>query len=219
MATAIAFGALFFLISAKTTFAQYGCTGQYGQYGGCTPSQSLVVDKTVGKPVQDKGGTTLTYVDNLTSSDVHFFAKDSVYFQIKVKNTSTTVAPNVILKDTLPSYLSPASYPGTYDTTNNVITISVGDLQVNEEKTYTFRMVVAPQEKLPANQGIICLTNKAEAYSGNISDNDSSQFCIEKQVSSGIQTVPATGPEMGIVILAGEFAALAGGIALKKKLG
>lgn len=191
---------------------------QYGQYGQPTPSYSIVIDKMVGKPYQTKGGiTNLEYVDNLTPSDPRFAPNQEIYFKIKVKNTSTSDITNVTVKDYVPLYLTPIEGPGTWDQNTRIISWNAGDFQVDEEKVYYIKMKINPQNQLPADKGLFCLVNKVEALSDEAVDDDTAQFCIEKQVT-GVKKVPSAGPEMGILLLSTQFALLGTGIILKKKI-
>lgn len=210
--------AVIFMIIAHTSFADYGCTNQYGQYGGCTPSQSILIDKTVGKTVTNAdGSTSLEYVDNLSASDPRFHAKDIVYFRIRVKNTSDTSVTNVTVTDYLPSYIEPLEGPGTYDGTKRTISWNAGDFTSGEEKVYTLKMQVDSAQYLPADQGLFCIVNKADANNGSVYDSDTAQFCIEKQVV-GVTTTPASGPEYGMLVTAASMALGAVGIWMKRKV-
>ena len=58
--------------------------------------------------------------------------------------------------------------------------------------------------------------NKAEAFDGDVSDEDTAQFCVEKEVM-GVTAVPSAGPEQGVALLLGQFSLLGLGILLKRK--
>lgn len=72
-------------------------------------------------------------------------------------------------------------------------------------------MQVLSQDKLPSDKGLFCIVNKAQAYTDQTSASDTSQLCIEKQVV-GVITVPSAGPELGLLLLAGELTTLGLGI-------
>ena len=78
-------------------------------------------------------------------------------------------------------------------------------------------MQINSQTGLPVDQGLFCLVNKAQAWSNTTTDDDSSQFCIEKQVAPPPK-VPSAGPEMGLILFSGEILALGTGIYMKYKL-
>jgi len=191
-------------------------SGQYGQYGA---NLSILIDKMVAKPgggVQTKGGiVNYEYVDNLSPSDIRYKPGNQVIFKLKVKNTSNTSISNVTVKDFVPAYLEPIEEPGTFDSNSRVVTFDAGSFAADEEKTYLLKMQLNSQDKMPADKGLFCLTNKAQAYNGNISDDDVAQFCVEKEVVGTVKA-PKAGPEMGIFMMLGELGLL--GIGLKLTL-
>lgn len=186
------------------------CVGQYGQYGQPCNSYSIVVDKMVQKP-----GST-DYVDNLSVSDPRFKPGNYVMFKVTIKNTSTTTFGGMTAKDFVPAYLTPIEGPGTFDSASRIITFDAGAFNVDEQKTYYFKMQINSQANLPADQGLFCLTNRAQAWSNTTTDDDSSQFCIEKQVTAPPK-VPSAGPEMGLALMAIQLAGVGAGLYLKKK--
>lgn len=210
------------LACANTAHAATGQYGQYGQYGGGSPSYSVLIDKMVGTGAQTKGGQQV-FVDNLSPSDPRFAPNGRVTFQVKVKNTSSVTLRNVQVTDTLPAYVDAAEGPGAYDGTSKTITWTYPELKSGEERVEKIVVQIKPQEQLPADKGLMCVTNKAHVRAENASDDDTAQFCIEKQVvmtTKGGQPVKTT-PEAGAPLLA--FAgmnilALAGGIFLKKRV-
>lgn len=206
------------LMSVKPVMADYGCQGQYGQYGNCPPSQSILIDKFVGKVTLNKGGyTDIEYVDNMSASDSRFHAGDMVAFKLKVKNTSNITLTNVTVKDFLPTYVNAIEGPGTFDANTRVVSFNAGDFQPNEEKVYYLKVQVVPTSNMPADKGLFCLVNKAEASNSNTSDEDTAQFCVEKQVTNVVK-VPTAGPEMGVLLLTGELLTLGAGLLLRKKI-
>lgn len=192
-------------------------SAQYGQYGPGQPNQNILIDKMVGKPTVTKGGNAeANYVDNYSSSDPRFKPADMVFFRLKVKNTSNTKLVNVQVKDFVPTYIEPVEGPGSFDSNTRTITFGAGDFNAGEEKTYYLKMKVLDQNKLPSDKGIMCIVNKAQAYTDKAFDDDTAQFCVEKQVQ-GATKVPQAGPEMGIILFAGQLAALATGVYMKKR--
>ena len=190
---------------------------QYGQYGGETPSYSILVDKMVGKPYQTKGGVTnLEYVDNLSPSDPRFSPNQEVWFKIKVKNTSTQNLTAVQVTDYVPAYLMPIEGPGKWNPDNRTITWNAGDFSVDEEKVYYIKMQVYDQSLLPSDKGLFCIVNKVDAKKDNVAyDDDTSQLCIEKQVV-GAKKVPQAGPEMGVLVLGANLLTLGFGFIVKR---
>lgn len=192
-------------------------SAQYGQYGGSLPSKTILIEKMVGKPTQTKGQTDQwDYVDNLSPSDPHFAPEQQIVFRLKVKNTSDVTLTSVEVKDFVPDFLTPVSVPGSFDAASRTITFNAGDFAVGEEKIYFLTMKIFSQNQMPADKGMICKINKAQASTNEVFDEDSSQFCIEKQVL-GVQNVPSSGPEFGLALMGLELGLLGVGITLKKR--
>lgn len=211
---------LFLLVvsSAVTSrvFAQNGCGGQYQP--SCPPA-AILVDKKVGKPTgETKGGiATITYVDNLTTADYRFKPDQEIFFQITAKNTTDNQVTNVVLKDIVPASADPIEGLGVFDASSRVITINAGNFASQEEKNYLIKMAVFSKDKLPADKGLFCEVNKAQASgNGSGTDEDTSQFCIEKEVT-GVSKVPSAGPEMGLLFIGGELTLLGIGLFFKMK--
>lgn len=204
------FGVLVFALSTSV-YSGEGCDGAYGQYGECAPSVNILMDKMVRKPDVDE------FVDNLSSSDPRFLAEDEVFFRLKVKNTSNAKLSNVTVKDFVPDFLDPVDVVGSFDSDSREVTINAGDFDPDEEKVYTLKFKVVKQDNLPSDRSLICEVNKANAAADDVSDEDTAQFCIEKQVLR-VSEVPSAGPEMGVALLVGQFAALGVGIFLKRKV-
>jgi hypothetical protein len=72
------------------------------------------------------------------------------------------------------------------------------------------------QGLLPADRGLMCASNYVRAYTSNASDDDTAQACVEKQVVA-VKTAPKAGPEMNILLVAGQLGMLGIGFKLKKK--
>ena len=203
---------LFFLMFYVSSFT-FHVYAQYGQYGGETPSFSIVVDKMVSTPQTSNGGN-IKYVDNLIPADPRFSPGQDVWFKIKVKNTSNINLQAVEVKDFVPEYLLPLEGPGIWNSDNRTIVWDAGDFNVDEEKTYYLKMRVYDQSFLPADKSLFCLINKIEVKNNVASDDDTAQLCIEKQVL-GVQKVPSAGPEMGLALLAANILLAGVGIRLK----
>ncbi len=206
---------LSFISLVPSVFAQYG---QYGQYTPNTPSQSILIDKQVGRPsTTTKGGiVNYDYVDNLTPSDARFKPGDIVMFKLRIKNTSNTTLTGVTVTDSVPSYVEPIEGPGGYNSSTRILSVDAGNFAPDEEKTYFIKMQIGGQNSLPSDKGLMCITNSARAYNSIVSSNDTAQFCVEKQVI-GVKAAPKAGPEMNILLIAGQLGILGLGIKLKKK--
>lgn len=193
-------------------------TNVIAQYGQPSITYSILIDKMVGKPSLTKGGSTdYEYVDNLSPSDSRFRPGQTVSFKVKIKNTSNVKLTNVVLKDFIPSYLEPIEGPGSYDTTTRTIIYNAGDFATDEEKVYYIKAQIFSQDKLPADKGLFCLVNKVTASTDQAADDDTVQFCVEKEVL-GTAKVPSAGPEMGIFLLTGELLTLSVGLFIRKKM-
>ena len=202
--------AFIFSLTFFVTSVSADCVGQYGQYGQPCNSYSILVDKMVQKP------GTADYVDNLSVSDPRYKPNEYVMFKVTIKNTSTTTFGGMTAKDFVPDYLTPIEGPATFDSASRVITFDAGSFAVDEQKTYYFKMQVNSQVNLPADKGLFCVVNKAEASSNTTYDDDSSQLCIEKQVTGAVN-VPSAGPEFGIGLLALEMLGAGAGLYLRKR--
>lgn len=189
----------------------------FAQYTTQVSAPSLIIDKMVGIPANQTKGGSLTYVDNLGTADYKFKPGDEVSFQLKVRNATDKKLDTITIQDIIPPSLNPLEGPGTYNDKNRVITIDAGNFEVNEEKFYIVKMRVISQEKLPSDKGLFCEINKAVAKSGDLSDDDVAQFCVEKEVI-GVKKVPSAGPEMGMLFLSGELILLATGIYCKTRI-
>lgn len=207
------------LFAAASVSADTGQYGQYGQYGGGAPSTSLMIDKTVSMGSTTKGGT-ISYVDNYSPSDARLSPGSKVYFQVKVKNTSGTTLKNVEVKDTLPEYVDAVEGPGTFDQNSKTISWTYAELKANEEKVEKIVAQVYSQNRLPADKGLFCMTNKSTAKVNNLFDEDTAQFCVEKQVALTKGGVPQKTPQAGapgIILSALSMVSLAGGLYIRKK--
>lgn len=194
-----------------------GQYGQYGQYGQPCESFSIVVDKMVGKPGTSTDSNDYEYVDNLSVSDPRFGPDQFVFFKVKIKNTSTSSLGGMEAKDTVPSYVEPVEGPGSYDASTRTLTWDAGSFDVDEEKTFYFKMKVVGESSLPSDKGLLCVTNNVKATSNMSSDEDSSQLCVEKQVLGAV-TVPSAGPELGILLMVGNLLGLGIGLKMRKNV-
>jgi hypothetical protein len=180
----------------------------FAQQYGPSPSHSILIDKLVGKPENNN----IKYVDNLSVSDYKFSPSNDVYFQIKVKNTSSEKLSNITVRDYLPEFIDAIEGPGEFDFNNHQITIKAGDFEANQEKVYVLKTRIFNQDKLPSDKGLFCEVNKAEAYNDKAYSIDQSNFCFEKQVGTTPNT-PKAGPENNILIIS--LASLMGFVGFK----
>lgn len=165
------------------------------------PSYSIAIDKLVAFPTLEKGTTTYTYVDNLSSNDFTYSPGGYVFYKVKVKNTSSVNIDNVVVKDIAPQYV-------------DVFTsqINVGTLQPQEEKEYIIQARV--QQSVPGS--MTCVTNTAQATSNQTGMvQDTAQLCIKQNVPVA-KSIPQAGPEFGLVMTALSAAAGYTGLKLRK---
>jgi uncharacterized repeat protein (TIGR01451 family) len=197
----------------------------YGGYGGAPPSSSMMVIKRVGRPIITKGGgvvcdSSVTYVDNFTTSDKRFQANENICFQITIQNTSNITINDIVFTDTIPSYLTPIAGPGVIQNGNtNQISFDASSFASSQQKIYYVLMQVVGADKLPNN--IVCQVNRVDINGSDnaVSDSATSQFCIEKtMITSTPTSVPATGPELGPLLLSSEIIMLGIGILLRKRI-
>lgn len=208
------------LIIAPAVSAGNGQYGQYGQYSGGAPERSIMVDKMVATTQKTKGGE-LSFVDNLSPSDPRFAPNTQVTFQIKIKNTSQVTLTNVTVRDILPTYVDAVEGPGEYDANTKTISWTYSELKSGEERVERVIAQIKPQAQLPADRGLMCMNNKAVVAADNARDEDTAQFCVEKQVVSPEGKAPTATPEAGaplLVIGVLNLLGLAGGIALRKRV-
>lgn len=189
--------------------ASFAQAQQYGQYGP-SPSLSIVVDKLVNKPARSE------FVDNLSPSDPRFLSGQDVFFRLRVKNPTDQTLTNVTVKDFLPDFVEAVEGPGSFDSSTRTVTINAGDFGLQEEKVYDLKVRVVAQDKLPSDKSVVCVVNRAQASNNQVSDEDTAQFCVEKQVVGAVQ-VPSAGPEIGLALLALNALGFGTGLYLRKR--
>lgn len=224
MRNVLVYASLVFLFLIAVVSTAYG---SYGQYGEPTPSKAILIDKLVAKPSGEKGGgNSQDYVDNLAPADPRFAADQHVFFKLVVKNTSEIELTDVVVTDSVPDFLVPVAHPGNYDSDSREITFNAGDFAIDEEKTYILEMKFVGESDLPDDHSITCVVNEAKAEADDVSDDDTSQVCVEKQVENEettseittIETIPSTGPEFMGLIVAAEITLLGAGLYIRKKV-
>ncbi|OGH02171.1 MAG: hypothetical protein A2798_03515 [Candidatus Levybacteria bacterium RIFCSPHIGHO2_01_FULL_37_17] len=193
------------------------CTTIYGGGQSCPPSYNFDINKLVQTP--GKGGGT--FVDNLSVNDPKYSPKQNVTFKLTVKNTGDKTIPTLTVVDTFPSYLSFVSGAGNYNSSNRTLTFTISNLEAGKSQEFTVVGKLSDENMMPSDQATICLVNYAQVSDNSTQSNDSSQFCVQKQVlgkvfpAPKVVTTPPTGPEM--VTLVGLIPAALAGFALRKK--
>lgn len=195
------------LLSASYLLPSLAQAQQYGV--GAPPQPTLVVNKKVMHP------KTGIFVENLTTNDPKYAPDQVVTFQITVKNTSSASVAKTIVTDLLPKHVNFGTGSGTFDAKTRTLTVEVQNLKPSESKTFSFTTQVVPMDKLPSDQGIICVVNQATATSDvataktdGQTAQDTAQFCVQKPVLGAptkgglrvfpppsVTVTPPTGPE------------------------
>lgn len=213
-----------FLATAGSAIAagESNCQVVYGGGEVCQEKIQFTIDKKVQRPT--KGAD---FVDNLSINDSRFQAGNTVTFKIRITNTGDKTIEKLNVVDTLPQYMTFLSGVGTYNSADNTVHYTISNLEKGSTNEQTLVVKVADAANLPSNQGVTCLTNAVSATDNRgVSANDSSAFCVEKQIISSkptpavfesvpVKKIPETGPEM-LSLIALIPAGLAG-IAIRKK--
>ena len=199
-----------------------GSYGSYGGYGGSPPSDCLSIDQTVSNPAITK---TIEYIDNITPQGAKYKPNQALYARVKVKNNGNEIVPNVVIMNEIPKCFTYIGGPGSLNKGGNVLTISIGDMNPQEEKVNYVTYKVGEPTCFP-NQPIYCATNKMTVQ-GDICNavEDNAQLCVEPQVLGltkgglpiDVKETPDSGPEFGMLLVGAQLALAGAGIYLKKR--
>jgi hypothetical protein len=168
--------------------------GMYGGYGGSPPYDCLSADQTVSNPAITK---TIEYIDNITPQGAKYKPNQALYARIKVKNNGNEIVPNVVITNEIPPCFTYIGGPGVLNKGGNVLSISIGDLNPQEEKVNYITYKVGDPTCFP-NKPIYCVLNKMRVQ-GDICNavEDNAQLCVEPQASvfklSGNQEIRHSG--------------------------
>ena len=201
--------ALLFVASlslAKNALAIVRCETQYE--GEVCREIKLELNKEVLNPAKGEFANNLVDVTGLNTDIYKFASGEEITFKLKIKNVGDEKFDKVYVKDTLPEY---------FELVSGDLEFEIDDLDPGEEVEREFKVRVKSEENIP-NQSPICdtnTTNRAKAWSGDESDEDSSQVCIARKVLAA--ELPPTGPQNAFLLLG--FSLLSGltGISLIKK--
>lgn len=207
-----------FMLFTSRAYADTSYQAPCGAYGQapCPITTTFTVQKEVQKPT--KGGE---FIKNITQADPKFAPGQTVNFRITVQNNGTSSLSSVDLTDVFPQFLNfTTGVGGTFDPKTKVLKFSFNDIKPGESKQVIISVQVDSADKLPKDQGVVCVTNQVTAVSGGTQAQDSSQVCIEKQVlgvqpTVPIKQTPPTGPEMAVLPLLGSMGAF--GVFLRRK--
>lgn len=197
--------------------ASGGCSGSYGgyTYTGSQSCAKIAIDKKVQKP------GTKEYVDGLSVIDPKYKVGQEVIYQIIVTNSGPNKLEKIVVTDTLPQYVTFVSGPGSYDKDTNKLSYVIGVLESGKSDTVYIKTKIADTVSF-SEKGYICVTNYVNVKeNGGASAEDSTQFCLERQLQVekpvlGAKETPATGPEAAVLPI---LLSMAGaGMYLRKKV-
>lgn len=227
-----------FLVASSPVLAQYG--------GGGGDDLSVLIDKTIAKPGTCSKGNPSSgnYRDNLSSSsDEIFQPSELICFRVRVKNTSNRTLDDIVVRDIFPEYVNPLVGPGVYDAERREIRYEIDSLGEDQENIQYIEARIVDTNDLPDSDSIIRQVNKVDARSENAFDEDTAQFFVEntdddnnvgsferndnvqgtttddrKRSSLDLDTVPKTGPQLGLAFLALQAVGLGVGVYMRKKI-
>lgn len=175
-------------------------------YGGPSETKDILIDKRVGVPYNSQGETRVEYIDNVSTDRHTYRPHDVVFFELRVKNTSTVRLHDVKITDFGPEYFTMFENPG--DVLNNILNLDAGDFGPGEEKAFVIRGRIFHNDSVPT--GTTCIVNRVRAESEGVADEDTAQFCFHKGTSpvtkGGVpapvpETIPSTGATDSLAIL------------------
>ncbi|MBI2012108.1 DUF11 domain-containing protein [Candidatus Daviesbacteria bacterium] len=186
------------LVLPNTIFA----AGAYGQPE--LPSKKIFLDKQVFNPTQTKGGTGGGFVDNLTLDQNAFLPGQEVVFKVTVKNILNEDLRSLTVTDRLPQEVSFVSTTaGTYNSNTHTVTFVIDNLKVNETRSFELKVKIKEANQIPSN--VFCMSNLAQVTGENMSEQDTSSFCVQKQVLGVVQELPKTGVASTAVLISSVF--------------
>ena len=177
-------------------------------YGGGAVLSEVMVDKQVKN--YEKG----IFVDNLSVADPKFKPEQEVVFRVMIKNTGNKDLDSIQIRDAFPSYINFVSGPenSNWDDGKREMTVDLNGLKAGESIDFLVTGKVFKREDLPEEKSIVCVSNFAEARSGDTIDSDTSGLCIQN-----LEILPPTGPNS--VLLMAVLAVGGLGILMVKKFG
>ncbi len=193
------------------------CTPLYGGGVTCPKRGEIRIDKQIANPDSGK------FVDNLTQFDAKFDPEEEITFRLFVSNTGNETINEVEVKDIFPDFVTFISGPGEFkreESKNGTLVFKIFNLGAGESREYWIRAKAFAAGNLPENT--ICkIVNRAQAKADDRFNEDTAEFCIEKQPGKKqvppVKEVPVTGA--GEIALIGTvFTTLAGiGLKLRKQ--
>lgn len=170
-----------------------------------TPSVRFFIDKKIFNPV------TNSYVDNLNRDQYLYIPGQTVDFKIEVKNTGDTDLNSINITDSLPAELDYVS--GGTLTKGGQPQYTIDKLAPGQSQEFLLKAKVKADE---AATGVVCPVNLASAQTGSLLDQDTSTFCITRNINKKVPPVeelPKTGLPLAAWSLVGFLPA---GLGLKR---
>lgn len=203
LSTILIVAALFLILSlvAMPAKAAVRCETEYGVGEVCREIK-LEVDKEVWDPYDERFEENLF----LDEKNYKFAPGEIIRFKIKVTNVGDETFDKVNVEDYLPNYLVLES---------GELSFEIYDLTPGETEKREFEAKVVSAEMFPDNT-IICEDNRAKAWSGDDSDEDTARVCLIEKVL-GVEELPPTGPENWLTVLVLTVASVLTGLTLLYK--
>ncbi|MFA6454147.1 MAG: hypothetical protein WCV81_05480 [Microgenomates group bacterium] len=168
---------LFSFIAVPSALAQYTPPQP-------TPAYKFFIDKKIFNP------STEQYVDNLNRDQYLYIPDQTVDFKIEVKNTGDIDLNSVDITDQLPAQLIYVS--GGSINKGGQIHFFIDRLTPGQTQSFLLKAKV----KVTDETGVVCPVNLAEARTGSLLDQDTSAFCITRNINkkvAPVEELPKTG--------------------------
>ena len=185
--------------SVVTTGAPIGYDSLNGEVPGCNGFSGYVTirvkatqsDFSVEKQVRVLGQTE--YKDSITANP-----GDTLEYRIQYKNTGAINHANVVVKDTLPSYVSYLTGTTNLKNSNNpngkfisdtltTTGVNIGDYNAGSNAFVKFNAKIAAKDQLPC--GTTTLVNKASVQVGTGTKEDTASTTVKVECAPGKITV------------------------------
>ncbi|MDD2823546.1 MAG: hypothetical protein PHQ59_05735 [Candidatus Daviesbacteria bacterium] len=150
-----------------------------------TPTFNISINKTIFNP------QTQQFVDNLTQNQFSFIPDQTVDFRIEVKNTGDVDLNSIDVTDQLPSQLDFVS-GGTLDKGGQPH-FSIDKLAPSQTQSFLLKTKIRVDASASS---VICPVNLAKAQTGALMDQDTSTFCINRNINkkvAPVEELPKTG--------------------------
>jgi len=176
------------ILFPSSTLAQYVGAAQV------QPGRQILIEKKILNPENNK------FVDNLNLEQHIFLHEQDITFRVTVTNVVQQDLNNLQITDKLPDVLNFISTSfGDFDKNNKVINIKLDKLKIGESKTFEVKTKVRPEGDLPNTT--TCQDNLARVTMGNMVEEDTSRFCVARQVMPATKVMPQTGPSQTLPLL------------------